>query len=124
MFSQLARIVPLALVTYAFVFTGVFFISGQVLPSLFARVYASTGIWTRAAVASLTFVGIGNFLSGWLYVRFSPSLVSPVMIAAYVLMLIVFTVGVTGVKPPWTIVPATLCVMAGCVWVSLLLGKN
>jgi hypothetical protein len=124
MAEQLAKIAALSLLTYAFVFAGVFFISGQILPSYFGRVYAATSIWSRTLIASATFIMAANFLQGWALTRFSPALVSPVMIAAFALMLVAFTVGVTGAKPSWMIVPATLVVMGGCVWVSLLLGKS
>lgn len=122
--AQLLRIIPLAAVAYVGVFTGVFFVSGQIFRGVLGHFYAATGLVSRTLIASVTFIMLGNFICGWLMARYSPALVAPVLIACYVALQVAFTVLVIGYRPSLWIVPATAVVMAGCVWVSVLLSRG
>lgn len=124
MLPQLTKIIPVILLAQTLIFTGVFFISGQIFPATLGKFYTATGYFSRTMLASLSLFAAANFICGYAMSHFSPSLVSPVMIAGAALLQIVFTIVVIGYKPSLWIIPATLAVMASCIWVSLLLGKN
>jgi hypothetical protein len=121
MLPQFLKIIPLTVLMYLGIFTGMFFISGQIFRGWLAPVYAATGFFSRTVIASITLYAVGNYLGGYMMARFSPALVAPAMIAGYALMQVLFTMLVIGYRPSLWIIPATLVVMGGCVWVSLLL---
>jgi hypothetical protein len=120
----LVRLLPLIAVMNACLFTGMYFISGQLAPVLLSRVYASVGMGWRTAIASVTLFAFANLLGGGAMARFPPSIVGPCMIVCYVLGMVLSTVLVMGYRPSFWIVPATFMVMVGCAWVSLLLLKG
>ncbi len=121
MLAQFCKATPLIFFSYCLITTGVFFISGRLFPAQLGNVYAAVGTVGRTVIATMLFFPLANFMVGYAMGRFDPALVSPIMIAVTVLVQIVFTVFIMGAKPSLWIIPATLIVMAGCVWVSVLL---
>ena len=123
MFLELVKITGLVFFTYVSIMSGVFFISGQLLPGWLSGLYAHSGSLSRTIAASVVFFPLGNFALAYAYNRFNPAWVAPMSLAASVLVTITFAALILNVRPPLWIIPATLMVMAGCVWVSHLLGK-
>jgi drug/metabolite transporter (DMT)-like permease len=60
---------------------------------------------------------------GYSYASFSPGLVTPVVFFATIIVQIAMTVLILGIKPSPMLLPAACVVIAGCVWVNLLLQK-
>ncbi|MFH1158359.1 MAG: hypothetical protein V1721_05685 [Pseudomonadota bacterium] len=124
MMPELIKCAILVFLTQAVFMVSVFFVSGQMLPSLMSGFYAHTGMLSRTAIASVVFLPLGNFMFACAYALFSPAWVSPMAVTSFVLLSILFTVLLLGVRPSLWIVPATLTVIAGCIWVSILLEKK
>jgi drug/metabolite transporter (DMT)-like permease len=121
MFLQLLKATPLILLAQGLVMVGVFFISGQIFPTQLAAVYAKYGMVGRTVIAQIFVLSIANILCGYAMATFDPALVSPLILVASVVMVILSTVLVMGYQPSIWLFPATATVMAGCVWVSFLL---
>lgn len=124
MLSPLLKILPLVFLAQALIIGSVFFISGRLLPHHLSPVYDAVGTVGRTVIASLFFFPLGNFVIGWTMGKFDPALVSPAIMAAVVVVQVAMTLLVTGQKPAPALWLATLVVMAGSVWVSLLLGQK
>lgn len=124
MVVEFMKIAGLVLFTHCAFLSGVFFISGQLLPVWLSGIYAHSGIFSRTIAASIVFFPLGNFVLASAYKHFNPAWVTPLSLTASVLVTVIFTVMILNAKPPLWIVPAMLTVIAGCVWVSILLGKS
>jgi hypothetical protein len=123
MLSHILKSLPIIFFAQALIMTGVFFISGKFFQAQLAGVYGALNPVTRTIIASIILFPVANYLTGYALEKFDPAIVSPTIIASVVLMQIGFTIAVANGKPSLWIIPATLCVMAGCVWVSVLLQK-
>ena len=123
MMAVLVKLMPLLLMAFVAIYCGVFFISGQLLPSLLGGIYAATGLMGRTFIAVIIFTFLGNLLVGYSYAHFSPALVTPASVVATIAVQIAMTVLILGIKPSPMLIPASLVVIAGCVWVNLLLQK-
>ena len=103
---------------------GVFFVSGLFMPQVFNNLYATTSPTQRLMVGLLTAFTIGNFLMALAYKVFPAHLTAPITMFSMVLLQIVFAVWIYKIEVnPW-LYPASLLVLASCVWVSLLLQSK
>ncbi|TVQ84560.1 MAG: hypothetical protein EA357_02770 [Micavibrio sp.] len=118
------KLLPLILVAHAAILCGVFFTGGQLLPSVFSPFYEKTNEFSRLFMALLTVFALGNILVVKAYHWFDPALVTPVNVFSMVCGTVLMTVLVFQMKPPLLIIPATLVVAAGCVWVNILLRPH
>ena len=104
--------------------SGVFFISAQFLPQVLASLYASTGMVTRTVMTAVTIFPLANFMMAYAFRHFGPSFAAPAMLASAVLVNIAFSALALQSKLSAQLFLATVVVMAGCVWVSLLLQQK
>ena len=124
MIPELMKCAMVLLFTQVVFMTGTFFISGQLLPSLMLGFYAYSTPLIRTVIAALLIFPVGNFMFAYAYAHFNPAWVTPMSTTAFVLISISFTVLLLGTRLSFWIVPATLMVVAGCTWVSILLEKK
>ncbi len=103
---------------------GVFFVSGLFMPQFLGGIYGATSATQRLVIGLLTAFVIGNFLMSFAYKVFPPHLTAPITMFSMVLLQIVFAVWIYKIQiNPW-LYPASLAVLASCVWVSLLLQNK
>lgn len=124
MLTQFLKAAPLIFFAQTLIIGAVFFISGRLLPQQLAPVYDALGTVGRTVLASLFLFPVANFAIGWCMGKFDPAIVSPTIMASIVVIQVVMTVLVTGHKTTPALWLATFVVMAGSVWVSLLLGRK
>lgn len=124
MTTALFKMFGALIIAQACIFTGLFFIGGQVFPQHLAKVYAATGYFSRTVIASATLLLLANLLNGWALGNIPPAISAPSMVAVYVLMMCAGTMLATGAKPSLLLLPAIALTMAGAVWVSILLRQG
>lgn len=113
------------LVSQIWILMGIFFISGQLMPTLLAPLYAAlSNAFLRTLAAAIIVFPIANFGLAYTYGHFNPAMVAPLTIALIVLTNIGFTMAILGVRPSAWIGLAVLCVIASCVWASVLLQQK
>jgi hypothetical protein len=122
---NLSVILPaLAVVTLAqfSIMTGVFFISGQLLPQTLAAVYAKfPDSVTRMIIASILIMPAANWAVGYAYGHFPPGIVAPLVVVAMVLMNISFTMVHLGTRLSPALAAAIALMMASSAWAAWLL---
>ncbi len=114
----------LAVVTVAqfVIMSGVFFISGQLLPQTLAAVYAKfPDSFTRMIIASIVIMPGANWAIGFAYGHFPPGIVAPLVVVAMVMMNISFTMVHLGTRLTPALCMAILLLMASSAWAAWLL---
>lgn len=107
------------------VMVGVFFTSGQLLPTALAPVYAALpATWMRVIAAGIFVFPICNWAVSYAFANYNPALVSPMMAAFAVMANVGFTILVIGVRPSLWMIPALALLTGAAVWVSLLLSQK
>ena len=124
MIPELIKCLMVLLFTQVVFLIGTFFISGQLLPSLMPSFYSHSTPLIRTVIAAIFIFPIGNFMFAYAYAHFNPAWVTPMSTTAFVLVSISFTALLLGARLSFWIVPATLTVIIGCFWVSILLGQK
>ena len=124
---SLSIVVPaLAVVTVAqfAIMTGVFFISGQLLPQTLAAVYAKLpDSFTRTVIASIFIMPLANWAIGFAYGHFPPGIVAPLVVVAMVAMNIGFTMVYLSTKPTLSLGIAFVGMTAFAAWAAMLLQQ-
>lgn len=123
MLLQFFKLLPISILAHAAILAGIFFTSGHLLPNVLAGIYTKTTELTRMLMSLPLFFFFGNFMVAKSYQWFDPGLVTPVNIFNMIILSVAMTVVFFGLKPHWTIIPATLTVAAGCIWVNLLIRQ-
>ena len=122
MIISIVKILPILLFAQLLVLCGVFFTSGHIFNGYLAGFYSKTSEFSRLCIALFTFFAVGNFIMSKAYLWFDASLVTPINIFSSIIMTILMTVLVFQIKPSLLLIPATLVVAVGCIWVSYLLS--
>lgn len=123
MLVSLAKALGIFFLAQTVIFAGILFISGQLLPNALAAVYSQTNYAARLILSLISAFAAGNLLMAYGYGHFNPGIAAPVSIFCTVLVQIFAAVMILGVRPPWLLLPATLIVAGGCVWVIWLLTR-
>lgn len=118
-------LIPAALVAASqlLIVASIFFISGKIAPVALAGIYAQTSVLSRTVIASILTMPLANYIVSVAYHRYDPALVTPLNLTAIIIIQVIFTLIVLQVKPsPW-LIPATLMIIAGALWVNRLLSN-
>lgn len=119
----LPALVVVTLAQFA-IMTGVFFISGQLLPQTLAAVYAKfPDSLTRMIIASIVIMPLANWAIGFAYGHFPPGVVAPLVVVAMVLMNIGFTMVYLGIRPTPALILAIAGMTAFAAWSAVLLQQ-
>ncbi len=110
--------------TQSLFISSIFFSSGHIFPTYLEGFYAKTTDITRLIIVMFTSFALGNYIIVKMYSNFDPSLVTLMNIFCVVCSSIILTILVFNFKPSFMIVPATMLVALGAVWVSYLLQQK
>ena len=116
------KLFPFIIMANMCIHTGVFFMSGQFLPEKLSFIYDKLSFYPRVAIASIFLIGIGNLIVAKCFINFSPALVTPMMIGVGIPIQIIMSFYILNIKFNYTLIPATLLVIIGCIWVNQVLS--
>ena len=100
--------------------TGVFFISGQLLPNTLSALYAQIPhVFWRTVAASIVLFPVANWMISHTYGHFPPGLVAPAVLVCAVLANIGFAMAIMGARltPALCVAVAAMAASAAaCAW--------
>ena len=108
----------------AVVFSGIFFMSGQLLPNLLAGFYMQYGSAVRGVLALIVFFAPANFVMSYCFQVFNPAMVTPTGIFIAVIVQVIMTTLVVGGRFSLLMLPAAAVTIAGCFWLYSLMGHK
>lgn len=106
------------------VFSGIFFMSGQLLPNMLAGFYSQYGQVLRGIMALVIFFAPANFVMSYCFGNFNPAMVTPTGIFIAVIVQVIMTTLVVGGRFSLLMFPAAAVTIAGCFWLYSLMGHK
>lgn len=106
------------------IFSGVFFMSGQLLPQTLSGFYNQYGTFLRGAIALIVFFAPANFMMSYCFQIFNPAMVTPTGIFIAVIVQVIMTTLVVGGRFSLLMIPAAAVTVAGCFWLYSLMGQK
>jgi hypothetical protein len=107
----------LALLGNAYIYAGLAFVSGRLLPSLFTPVYASTSDFVRLCVMVVLVAAPSNYIFTWVFRLGGPAMAGMTMLACNVLVLVANAILLGEGNLNSRTLMAVMVTMGGAMWV-------
>lgn len=106
------------------IFSGVFFLSGQLLPNMLGWFYGQYHVALRGIAALILFFAPANFIMSYCFQAFNPALVTPTGLFIAVVVQVIMTTLVVGGRFSLLMIPAAAVTIAGCLWLYSLMDQR